>query len=86
MSASRLAAALLMAVGYATATLAAESLGNPDADALVASLEATNPDRTLTCRLRNDTVLCSGAATGDCLSEGWLISHDGKECRKKFIE
>jgi len=81
-------AAIVIAFGIAAADpgapMAAESLGDPVADAIVASLEAKDPSRPLTCRLRDDTVLCSGARTGDCVDEGWLLSHDGSECRRRL--
>jgi hypothetical protein len=63
---------------------AQESLGNEFADKAAAELKAKNADAQVACSIKGDFVVCSGARIGDCLSNGWLVNHDGSECRKKL--
>jgi hypothetical protein len=76
-------AALGLAIA-ASGAIAQDSLGQPAADAAVASLRAKDPDRALTCHLSDDFVVCSGARVGACVAESWLLNHDGSACRKQW--
>jgi hypothetical protein len=75
------------AVAISVAGLAAaESLGDPAADLLVAKLQERAGAAVLACRISGAFVVCSGSKVGDCLADGWLVNHDGSECRKKLGE
>ena len=79
-----LAVAIGFALGPAVLVGAQESLGNAFADKAAAELKAKNDTMQVTCSIKGEFVVCSGARVGDCLATGWLVNHDGSECRKKL--